>query len=339
MPFNKRTTKLRQERSENISGVLKNAGRIPYLKENNYCIKNADLDGDAPKSFIRAWFYSQNSSVRKNNPKTWDAYIAKSAEKWYPHESFIEYMINRIGIELLGAKMNEVKLVVANGQIRFLSKYFLNKGEVLIHGAEICGEYLNDLEMAKEIANDKGSARELFTFEFISEAIENVFPEVSKIVLNDLVRMMCFDALVGNNDRHFYNWGIINTPKKSKILPRFAPIYDSARGLFWNTAEQNIVKYLESHKSGLKKVTNYVNNASPRISLKDNHSVDHFGLITFVKESKKEYRKIIDSLSTTFQEKKVLEMLNKELFQFISEERKELIRLVIQSRFKKVRES
>ena len=218
-------------------------------------------------------------------------------------------------------------------------RVLLNKGEVLIHGAEICGEYLNDLEMAKEIANDKKYARELFTFEFISKAIENVFPEASKILLNDLVRMICFDALVGNNDRHFYNWGIINTPKKSKILPRFAPIYDSARGLFWNTAEQNIVKYLESHKSGLNKVTNYVNNASPRISLEYNHSVNHFELITFVKKSKKEYSEIIDSLSTTFQEKKVLEMLNKELFQFISEERKELIQLVIQSRFEKVRES
>lgn len=89
-------------------------------------------------------------------------------------------MINRIG-QVLGLHMNEIELRRVNGQLRFLSKYFLKKNENLIHGAEICGEHLEDMVMAKEIADDKQNSRELFTFEFIKEALRSVFPQVFEI--------------------------------------------------------------------------------------------------------------------------------------------------------------
>ena len=131
---------LRIETSLFCSGKLFNEHKIPLLKETNYIVKNYDLDGDAPKQFIKAYFFKEDSGVKKANSNSWFSYIAKTAEKWYPHESVIEFMINRIG-EVLGINMNEICLVKANGQIRFLSKYFLNKDENLIHGAEICGEH------------------------------------------------------------------------------------------------------------------------------------------------------------------------------------------------------
>ncbi|MHB8260769.1 MAG: hypothetical protein ACYDEC_10895, partial [Bacteroidia bacterium] len=167
--------KLRIETSINCSGTLLNEWSIPELKEKDYNIIDQELDGDAPKQFIKAYFYEEDSGVRKKNPKSWFSYIAKTAEKWYPHESVIEYMINRIGQEM-GLVMNEIKLVKGNSQIRFLSKYFLSKNQKLIHGAEICGEHIGDVDMAKEIAESKSSARDLFTFEFIKEAIMSVFP-------------------------------------------------------------------------------------------------------------------------------------------------------------------
>lgn len=154
---------LRIEKSIHCSGKIKNRSQIPILKEDEYLIKDFDLDGDAPKQFIKAYFYCSDSNIRRSSSNSWAPYIAKTAEKWYPHESIIEYMINRIGQEL-GVNMNDIKLVRAKGQIRFLSKFFLNEHEKLIHGAEICGEHLGDMLMAKEIANHKPSSRELFTF-------------------------------------------------------------------------------------------------------------------------------------------------------------------------------
>jgi len=330
------STKLRVEVSENVSGLLFNEHRIPALKEQYYFTEEYSLDGEAPKQFIRAYFYQKESGVRKSNPKTWFPYIAKTAEKWYPHESVSEYMINRIG-QVLGLKMNEIVLCRVNGQIRFLSKYFLRKNEVLVHGAQICGEYLNDVEFAAQIANHIPTAKELFTFEFISDAIKTVFKSSADSIIDDLVRMIMFDAITGNNDRHFYNWGVIDTHKRLGKTPHFAPIYDSARGLFWNISDSNLVDWLRIHRTGGAKISNYIQAASPRVSLDGKNDINHFDLVKSLLKEKR-YKPIIDDLRTTKCELEVLKMLKKEFYPFYIPERQQAIEIVVKERFKILRE-
>ena len=172
-------------------------------------------------------------------------------------------MINRIGQEL-GLFVNDIKLVQANGQIRFLSKYFLKGNEKLIHGAEICGEYLEDKNLADEIARNRDIARKLFTFEFVTKAIRSVYPNCHGSIILGLVKMAIFDAITGNNDRHFYNWGVIDYTKKTSKHPFFAPIFDSARGLLWNESDKKVIHHLEhSFKDG-DKIVNYVEIRCPK---------------------------------------------------------------------------
>jgi hypothetical protein len=329
-------TRLRKETSLNCSGKILNENLIPELKEKNYYVKNFELDGDTPKQFIKAYFYEEDSGVKKASPKSWFSYIAKTAEKWYPHESVIEYMINRIGEEM-GLFMNKIRLVKANKQIRFLSKYFLSKDDTLIHGAEICGEYLEDMELASEIAKHKPSARELFTFEFIREAIHVVFPKAYETILTGLVKMIAFDAIVGNNDRHFYNWGVIDTKKKTGKLPTFAPLYDSARGLLWNFSDQNVINYLQNYTDGGKKIVNYLQDACPRISIESNRQANHFELVEFVKRNNAEHKKIINNLASEETEEKVIKMLSKDFYPLLIPERRKLIEIILENRFKTVR--
>lgn len=52
--------------------------------------------------------------------------------------------------------------------------------------------------------------------------------------------MLVFDALIGHNDRHPYNWGVI-VPIRKKTKPRFAPIFDTARALLWNKPDDKLV--------------------------------------------------------------------------------------------------
>jgi len=324
---------LRNEPSIHCSGKIINKHSIPLLKENDYIIKDYRLDGDAPKQFIKAYFYVEDSAIKKSSSSSWPPYIAKTAEKWYPHESIIEYMINRIG-QTLGLNMNEIKLVKANGQIRFLSKYFLNENEKLTHGAEICGEHLGDMILAEEIANHKPTSRELFTFEFIKDAIRSVFPQCFENLLLELVKMIAFDALAGNNDRHFYNWGVIDTKKKTSKLPTFAPLYDSARGLMWNYSDENIKKI---YNQGGKKIVTYVEEACPRISIEENKQANHFQLIYLVKNYNTEYGKIVSDLASVENEENVLTMLKEEFYPFFIQQRSVLITTILRSRFKKIR--
>lgn len=108
--------KLRVEQSQHCSGRILNEHRIPWLKERHYLVEDYDLDGDAPKQFIRAYRYIRDGKVRKSRPETWIPYIAKTGAKWYPHESVIEYLINRIG-QVLGLEMNQVKLYRINNRV------------------------------------------------------------------------------------------------------------------------------------------------------------------------------------------------------------------------------
>ncbi len=326
---------LRREHSKNSSGKLLNEHRIFLLQEKNYIVKNYDLDGDAPKQFIKAYFYEANSSVRKSSSGSWPSYIAKTAEKWYPHESVIEYMINRIGQEL-GLHMNEIKLVKANGQIRFLSKYFLVENEKLVHGAEICGEHLGDMLLAREIANHKTTSRELFTFEFIKDSVRTVYPDHFEELLTELVKMIAFDALAGNNDRHFYNWGVIDSKKKTSKKPIFAPLYDSARGLLWNVSDENCKHFLKTHKQGGKKVVNYIEEASPRISIESNTQANHFQLIDFIKRYNKDYAEIVNYLASFENQEKVIRMLKEEFYPMFIPERCELLNIILETRFSKI---
>lgn len=88
------------------------------------------MSGDAPKEFVRVYHYEKGQCWRKSNPKNWPEYIAKTGHKWYPNESITEFLMNRLG-EVFGLEMAKSKLLSINGQVRFLSKYFLTIKQIL----------------------------------------------------------------------------------------------------------------------------------------------------------------------------------------------------------------
>jgi len=50
---------------------------------------------------------------------------------------------------------------------------------------------------------------DFFTVQFTHEVIKYHYPEYTEEIFHDFLKMIIYDALIGNNDRHFYNWGII----------------------------------------------------------------------------------------------------------------------------------
>lgn len=214
----------------------------------------------------------------------------------------------------------------------------MDKDETLIHGAEICGDYLEDQALAEEIANDKNTARELFTFEFIEEAILDVFPTHGQELLKKLVYILTFDAIVGNNDRHFYNWAVIRSLSKTGPPPRIAPVYDSSRGLFWNFDEKTISRYLRNiDNPSFKKFSKYLDQACPRISTESDKEINHFKLIMYLSSYNDVYKGIVKTLSSDHHEEKVIQLLTKDFKSLFSEDRFELTKLLLRKRFKTIR--
>lgn len=323
--------KLRKEKILSYKGLINLD--IPCLKSRHIQIVNIKMDGDAPKEYINAYFFQEGKRTihRCNN---WDGYICKVGHKHYPIESTTEYLINRIG-ESLGLSINHSKLLLANGQIRFLAKDFLKKGEKLIHGIEIISEYLEDKEFVNEINENRKERRHFFTFDLLEESIIDIYKQNSNIILQSLIKMIVFDAVTGNNDRHFYNWGLIGNSNRIKNKqPVFSPIYDSSRGLYWNLSEDNINQILIDEN----KINHYIINSMPRISIPNNPKANHFELLKYIKEKKKNYLEIITSLITKEKEDKIVKLIDVELAKLLSGNRKKLIVLTLQKRFDKLRE-
>lgn len=317
---------------ENFSGVnlRKIHAKVKPIRQGYYRILNVTISGDAPKDFIHLYNYGEGKRIDFN---TWPKFIAKVGKKWYPIESIVEYLLNRIG-EVLGIKMAESELRLADNQIRFLSKYFLKKGEILVHGAQIFSAYLEEVDntFVEEIEN-KGFARELFTFQFVVESVKNRFPENWNEIVEAFVKMLVFDAITGNNDRHFYNWGVIVDPE-GKHLPVFSPVYDTARGLFWNYPESKIAN-LFHRKSEIEKgqFEKYINNSRPKTGWEGVNDLNHFKLIELINHHYPEYSHICMELINPLNLLSIIPMLQKEFEPFFSNQRYKLIVQCLKYRF------
>lgn len=261
---------------ENASGaIIGRPGRILTVKKHQYHIVDGyTITGDAPKEFIRLYEYG---FARKSISKKWPLYIAKTGHKWYPFESITEYLLNALGSEF-GLDMADSKIAWIGGQLRFLSRYFLkSKEQELIHGADIFAGFVHDKELVEEIEREQ-LARDLFTLQFTKSALQFTFPYHWEEILNKFVRMLLFDALVGNNDRHFYNWGVVRHIE-SKHEPYFSPVYDTARGLFWNEPEKKIVALSADKNRFNIYLSKYCINSRPKVGWEGAKNINHFQLV------------------------------------------------------------
>jgi hypothetical protein len=323
------------EKVENFSGVSLNLkGMIEPLRKGNWHELNYSVGGDAPKNFIALYEYEEDSETRKIKAKTWPKYIAKVGQKWYPIESINEYLFNQIG-EVLELKMAYSKLIMAGDQLRFLSRYFLKKNEILVHGAEIFYGYLSDKAFVEEIER-KELARKFFTFQFAEASIKNMFPEDSEQILMDFVKMLVFDAAIGNNDRHFYNWGVVKHVGNKKT-PIFAPIYDTARGLFWNDSESKIKTWYEHPRLIDERIKKYAEGSKPKTGWEGLEDLNHFDLVCRIFSADSRYKVICKQVISEQNQIKVLSFIDSKFSQFYSPQRMELIERCLIYRFQRLR--
>lgn len=195
------------------------------------------------------------------DPATGHWYVAKLGGRNSDLEVATEYIIYLVG-RTLGARIAEAKLTYYRGRLRFLSRYFLNRAtdEELVHGIQLF-ERLLDEGAVQQVIKKKGREQELFTFQAIVDTFAAHYVEYERDAhekfFDALVDMIIHDAIIGLQDRHHSNWGVIVQRDKSGPPPRFAPLYDSARGLFCNHIDTELVRRF-SDKDGPARFESYV---------------------------------------------------------------------------------
>ena len=258
-------------------------------------IETLSVPGDAPKDVLRIREDITNQQKTKKAAEEWTVYIAKVGSKWYPIESVTEQIFTRLG-QALGFAMADSRLCIVGGQVRFLSRYFLQDGqESLVHGLEIFKEYVGP-ELADEVARQRNE-REVYTFQIVCAAMQERFPEEFAELMRGFVSMLAFDALVGNNDRHPGNWGVIE-PLRRNQPRRFAPIYDTARGLFW----QNKNEYVSQCLKDPNQLQAYVRKSRPQIGwdgLTNAKRWTHFDLAKHICSEHPEWRELYENVTSS----------------------------------------
>lgn len=274
------TNKIPFHKIENFTDVHHyDIRKVSVVKRDNYFVDDSvTIDGDAPKKFIGVYDYAQLDSKHKINCKNWIRYIAKTGHKWYPIESITELLLNRLGV-IFGLQMADSRIAMIGSQLRFLSRYFLNpEKEELVHGADILAGFLNEDSPAFVEEVDKQKlTREWFTFQFVENAISNMFLYRKDEIMHELSKLIIFDALVGNNDRHFFNWGVVRSIEGC-FQPYFSPIYDTARGLFWNYSEAKLIDIVEVNKTIDNHIRKYCKDSRPKIGWENEKNLNHFRL-------------------------------------------------------------
>lgn len=319
------------------SGFNPRMRSIDVIKKHQYyLITNITMTGDAPKDFLAVYEYGYK---RKDNYCKWQKYIAKHGHKYYPMESVTEYLIYKIG-KTLGYNVADAKLALVGGQIRFLSKYFIDNPctQVLEHGADLYAGFLNNDKEFVDNVEFQNMSHSFFTIQFTETVFKFFYPSDYSHLMTGFLDMLIFDAIVGNNDRHFYNWGILKNISKSSS-PVFAPIYDTARGLFWNELEPKLNSKFHNKFERIPFITKYSKNSMAKIGWEKSLKLNHFDLI----ENILVVPSVADCISLNIFKcdnaiENVMTMIDTDFKNLLSISRRELIKECLFFRFNTIKE-
>lgn len=224
-------------------------------------------------------------------------------EKNYIYEFWSEVIASEVGT-LLGFDILEYNVAANDNQtLGCLSKLMIDTTvEQLDEGYKWIKRY--------QLAYDTED-RDAYTFQLIDDTLKNLFP--NKKFTEKLISTIVLDCIIGNEDRHQENWGIIISNKEttkatksifSRKTPvpvsryRFAPIYDSGSSLGRELREEKVNQML----TDTIQLNSYINRGQSEIHWLGEHGKQkHFSLIDKIANT--EYKHVIISEIKRIKEK------------------------------------
>lgn len=144
--------------------------------------------------------------------------------------------------KLLDIPCAEIDLGLYKGEVGSMSYLLIDpKIEMMIEGVSlISNKYPNyDGDTMYDSEND-----EYYSLEMLFKAISGYGFD------KDLIKMLLFDYLIGNSDRHQNNWAIVDNNGKK----RFSPLYDNSSALCCYESDERIIEILKDDRMFVSRV-------------------------------------------------------------------------------------
>lgn len=114
-----------------------------------------------------------------------------------------------------------------------------------------------------------------YSIEMIKKAIERFVP------IDDLLKMLMFDYLIGNSDRHQNNWAILIENGKMQ----WSPLYDNSSSLCAYISEKNIPNYMGKDKNRWNSLIDTKSKSLIRCRELDEKRPTHLEVLKYLKEN------------------------------------------------------
>ncbi len=239
---------------------------------------------DIPKgSREKQWVLKDVTGLRKPGSKV-DLFLFKESHKRYPAEFWAEMVTSEVG-RIAGVPTPETHCAHMDDKYAALIKFFLKiewnekdqryqQVETLLEGGDII------VGIDPTFDRKEGEKHNIFLVEkiFLRLKSDNLFKEFLKILI--------FDTIIGNTDRHQDNWGFIRNNKTSEI--HLAPAFDNSTSLGSELIEEKLAGYLDHNEVKLKQ---YIRKGKVHIRWSENGSelirINHFELLKNIASKRK----------------------------------------------------
>lgn len=197
--------------------------------------------------------------------------------------------------------------------------YLINKyNEELIEGISLINQYYPNYSAEKMYDS---SLDEHYSIHMLSKSIEKYG------LLKDLLKMLVFDYLIGNTDRHQNNWAIIN---KGNGAYEFSPLYDNSSSLCCYVPEGKIKEFLGRDTKRLQSIVRTKSKSIVRIDKKNKKRPTHEEVLEYInKRYHNEVKDFIEQIKLQITASNIETLLVEYTEPLLSEERKKLITIFL----------
>lgn len=171
---------------------------------------------------------------------------------------------------LIGLDMMKVQIVFRNNRRGCLLRNFVDdyKADNAFPGAFLLQAECPDMYEKVQERTMKGTVLIEYAFEMLSNL------SVWKIIKKDFIYMILFDLVIGNQDRHPYNWSLLY--RGDEVM--MSPLYDNGAALGFRFEDEKIEELLKDQSKRNK----YYKNTKVKFGLCEKSQVKMIDLYTFL---------------------------------------------------------